>query len=151
MPDKLQVLNEEFAQAIIFKRNQIMKDDEDDDRKTGQTAEEKKGTPIERATRKVMQEYFDKDQLNMLPKPIMQTSLLVNMKNNRELPMYGFKQSMNIVQRSVSSSKHPGDGNKNKTTEDLDNFVNDLEQLYANNNMAVVNSRIRFEHKDLYI
>ena len=45
-----------------------------------------------------MQQYFENDQLNMLPKPIMKTNLLTQMKNNRELPLYGFKQSMNLMQ-----------------------------------------------------
>ena len=99
----------------------------------------------------VMKEYFENDQLDKLPKPIMQTSLLTNLKNNRELPVYGFKQSENLVQRNISKQSHVGDGNKNKTLEDVNRFVNDLENLYSNNSLAVVNSRIRFDHKDLYI
>ena len=71
------------------------------------------------ATKNVMQEYFDNDQLNMLPKPIMQTSLLTNMKNNRELPLFGFKQSMNIVQQNITHGKVIGDGNKHKSLDDL--------------------------------
>lgn len=97
-----------------------------------------------------MQEYFNNDQLNMLPKPIMKTSLLTQMKKNRELPLYGFKQSMNIVQPTISH-KTVGDGNKAKSLDDLLAFKNRIDQCYANNTLAVINGRIRFDYKDLYV
>jgi len=81
----------------------------------------------------------------------MQTSLLTSMKNNRELPLYGFKQSMNILQHNISHGKQIGDGIKNKNLDDMLGFKNRLEQNYANNSLAVVNSRIRFNYKDLYV
>lgn len=88
--DQLHVLNEEFAQAIIFKRNELL------ERENGKSKDGPNDI-YDQATKEIMQEYFNNDQLNMLPKPIMKTSLLTQMKNNRELPLYGFKQSMNIV------------------------------------------------------
>lgn len=96
-----------------------------------------------------MKEYFDNDQLNMLPKPIMKTSLLTQMKNNRELPLYGFKQSMNIIQPTITHTNN-GDGNKSKTLEDLLAFKNRIDYCYASNSLAVINGRIRFDHEKLY-
>ena len=58
---------------------------------------------------------------------------------------------MNILQHNISNAKHVGDGTKNKTLDDLLNFKNRLEHNYENNYLAVVNSRIRFQHKDLYV
>ena len=86
----------------------------------------------------------------MLPKPIMKTSLLMQMKNNRELPQYGFKQSMNIVQPTISH-KTVGDGNKAKSLDDLLAFKNRLEQCYDSNSMDVINGKIRFEHEKLHM
>ena len=85
----------------------------------------------------------------MLPKPIMKTSLLTQMKNNRELPLYGFKQSMNIVQPTINH-KATGDG-KQKSLDDLLAFKSRMDSCYANNHLAVINGRIRFDYKDLYV
>ena len=86
----------------------------------------------------------------MLPKPIMKTSLLTQMKNNRELPLYGFKQSMGVVQQTIAH-KLAGDGNTNKSLDDVLAFKRRIEATYAANTLAVINGRIRFEHEDLYI
>ena len=86
----------------------------------------------------------------MLPKPIMKTSLMIQLKNNRELPLYGFKQSMNIVQPTINH-RSVGDGNKAKTLEDLLAFKNRIDSCYASNNLAVINGRIRFDHEKLYV
>lgn len=91
--EKLQVLSEEFAQAILFKMEEKKKSGENRLSLSQVHDDEKlniKGM-AEKATKNVMQEYFDKDQLNLLPKPIMNTHLLRHMKSNRELPIYGFK------------------------------------------------------------
>ena len=80
----------------------------------------------ESATKNVMQEYLNNDQLNLLPKPIMNTNLLRQMKNNRELPIYGFKQSVNIVQQTAAL-KRIGDSSKSKTLEDVLEFKARLE------------------------
>ena len=77
--DQLHVLNEEFAQAIIFKRNELLEQDRN------KSKEDRPNDIYDQATKEIMQEYFNNDQLNMLPKPIMKTSLLTQMKNNREL------------------------------------------------------------------
>ena len=136
------MLNEEFAQAIIFKRNELMAEENRDTSKTEKEI-------YNQATKEIMQEYFNNDQLNMLPKPIMKTSLLTQMKNNRELPLYGFKQSMNIVQPTINH-KATGDG-KQKSLDDLLAFKSRMDSCYANNHLAVINGRIRFDYKDLYV
>ena len=144
LADQLHVLNEEFAQAIIFKRNELL---ERDNSKSGA---DKPNDIYDQATKEIMQEDFNNDQLIMLPKPIMKTSLLTQMKNNRELPLYGFKQSMNIVQPTISH-KTVGDGNKAKSLDDLLAFKSRLEQCYDSNSLAVINGRIRFDHEKLYV
>ena len=144
LADQLHVLNEEFAQAIIFKRNELL------ERENSKSKEDKPNDIYDQATKEIMQEYFNNDQLNMLPKPIMKTSLLTQMKNNRELPLYGFKQSMNIVQPTISH-KTVGDGNKAKSLDDLLAFKSRLEQCYDSNSLAVINGRIRFDHEKLYV
>ena len=112
------MLNEEFAQAILFKKKELIQ------QHTAELEILKEDKPAdyliklqqieEQAARTVMQDYFDQDQLNLLPKTIIQTPLLSQMKNNRELPIYGFKQSMNMIQQQISH-KHVGDGNKLKS------------------------------------
>jgi len=104
----------------------------------------------QRAAKAVMQEYFDNDKLHLLPKPIMETQLLTQIKNNRELPLYGYKQSLNIVSGQVKH-KTIGDGKKHKNIQDVLAFRTQMNQTYISNAMAIINGRIRFEQADLYV
>ena len=47
--------------------------------------------------------------------------------------------------------KLAGDGNTNKSLDDVLAFKQRIEATYAANTLAVINGRIRFEHEDLYI
>ena len=137
--DKLHVLDEEFAQAILFKKKELMRLPEHvqaiKELEINEEREQINALKMkieEDAARQVMQEYFDNDQLNLLPKTIIQTPLLTQMKNNRELPMYGFKQSMNMIQQQIQH-KIIGDGNKNKSLQDVLAFRTRIDQTYEGN------------------
>ena len=97
----------------------------------------------------MIQSYFDKDQLNLLPKPIIETKLLNQIKNNRELPLFGYKQSMNMLSGQINY-KTVGDGKTTKTLKDIWAFRDIMNQTYVSNTMEVVNNQIRLSHNDFY-
>ena len=87
----MEILSVEFAQAIILRIKELKERDRYKHIKGHEDKLKKE------ATDDVFRQFVAEQKLNLLPKPLLQSSWLKQIKTGREYPMYGYEQSKNII------------------------------------------------------
>ena len=148
----MEILSVEFAQAVILRAKELKRNDK---HIMGMNRDPNYETKIKQmATDDVFKQFVEEEKLNLLPKPLLNSAWLKQIKTGREYPKFGYAQSKTLIKidESMAIGKKLDRGGaysnqqqkKGKTLEEINAFVTNCSQAMFRDQIAMTTSKIRF-------